>query len=685
MLHLYEFCRLCAQKKRNKFDLFTNQNSEEARMLLAKISICLSLHVTREDILPKMICHDCQRSIEQFNLFRMKCHKAEERLLKMLSASMPNKATVTRIKEEYLETDFQENGTYFGIDSEQFDEPSSYHNLKAMNNVKCEVNEETDLEDNSNANVIASDLIQIISDEVVNQHFEDVKQPQIEIISEDFRGKMKNVDVVEIGTYEQFDEKMIPETVLKISEDMSIHQYGINSLVPETEPIHFIEIKQPVGDSEEEVVNCMLPNSQRSQIVNHSESEIPVKKQKRKKSKRKMLYSSDCEEDVKYLTLAEGEVCTIDMEEMEAVIKKKENPNMKFNCDTCKKSFKFFKSLRKHKLWHKSQPEIFVCDICRKNNIKTFEFSSLKSLNNHRNRKHMPHAKCKFECQICNKKMLSKGELNAHHQKVHDNVEVTCGTCNKKFKNKIRLNSHLIVHREERPYVCDQCGQSFKWSNVLKVHMQWHRQEKNFLCSECGKKFTAKKNLLEHLNIHTGKRPFTCEHCNATFVQLSAYSKHLYLHNEGTKIHKCDKCHKSYSHAHMLRQHLLRHTGLRPFECPKCQCSFKSQSDLWCHSKTHQDKQYGCHVCGRKFSLSKTLRDHMVLHTGIKHFCPAPGCGKTYTQRFSLTKHFTKQHPTLTIVNRKGGRKAHLEDKTVVEENSSDFIRYDYKEKEFAV
>lgn len=140
--------------------------------------------------------------------------------------------------------------------------------------------------------------------------------------------------------------------------------------------------------------------------------------------------------------------------------------------------------------------------------------------------------------------------------------------------------------------------------------MQWHRQEKNFLCSECGKKFTAKKNLLEHLNIHTGKRPFTCEHCNATFVQvalitliifivlkeiisprlflsfqLSAYSKHLYLHNEGTKIHKCDKCHKSYSHAHMLRQHLLRHTGLRPFECPKCQCSFKSQSDLWCHSK----------------------------------------------------------------------------------------------------
>lgn len=45
MLHLYELCRLCAQKKRNKFDLFTSPSCEEAEILLAKISICLSLQV----------------------------------------------------------------------------------------------------------------------------------------------------------------------------------------------------------------------------------------------------------------------------------------------------------------------------------------------------------------------------------------------------------------------------------------------------------------------------------------------------------------------------------------------------------------------------------------------------------------------------------------------------------------
>ena len=115
--------------------------------------------------------------------------------------------------------------------------------------------------------------------------------------------------------------------------------------------------------------------------------------------------------------------------------------------------------------------------------------------------------------------------------------------------------------------------------------MQSHKQEKNFLCSECGKKFAAKKNLIEHLNIHSGKRPHVCQHCNASFIQLSAYSKHLFIHNEELKIHKCDKCDKSFSHGYMLKQHMLQHSGLRPYECSECHHSFKSQSDLCSHSK----------------------------------------------------------------------------------------------------
>lgn len=74
----------------------------------------------------------------------------------------------------------------------------------------------------------------------------------------------------------------------------------------------------------------------------------------------------------------------------------------------------------------------------------------------------------------------------------------------------------------------------------------------------------------------------------------------------------------------------------------------------------------------------------MVRHTGVKHICPAPGCGKSYTQRFPLTKHFCKNHPSLVIVNRLGGKKAHLGEKFVNVENYSehDSIRYNFRYKE---
>lgn len=48
-------------------------------------------------MLPKMICLDCQKLVEQFNTFRVKCHKAEEKLQKMLSITMPSKGTVSKL------------------------------------------------------------------------------------------------------------------------------------------------------------------------------------------------------------------------------------------------------------------------------------------------------------------------------------------------------------------------------------------------------------------------------------------------------------------------------------------------------------------------------------------------------------------------------------------------------------
>ncbi|KAL0275071.1 UNVERIFIED_CONTAM: hypothetical protein PYX00_003051 [Menopon gallinae] len=678
MLQFLDLCRLCGQKKRNKLDLFA-QDDEETRTLIAKISFCLAVHITKEDMLPKMVCQDCQKSIEQLNAFRLKCQKAEEKLNKMLSFILPNKVLVTRIKEECLETDSNEHSPAHIDSSPVVNDPLPLINLKPVQNVKLEIYESEDENIDTYSNNRNSDLIQIISEEIVhNNSYTDVKQPIIEIISENYIDDFKNRD------FSQHEENAFCDVKLMESANNNQRDTQQNCGYQEigtqlVDPAAVIEVKMQDPESE-----CELEKECPVQELSKEKSEgRQVRSKVMKRRKRKDIVESDVEVDKKYLVLGENEECDIDIEEMDALIKKKQNPNVRFDCNKCKKSFKFFKCLKKHRILHENEPESFICDICCNNNAKNFEFSSLKTLKSHIQRKHLQGTGGKYKCNFCNRTLISQGQLNAHFRKVHDNTGASCQVCGKSFKNKTRLTDHLKVHNEEKPYVCDQCGQSFKWNNGLKVHIQSHNQEKNFLCSECGRKFSAKKNLLEHLNIHTGKRPHVCKFCKATFTQLSAYSKHLYVHNQEQKIHKCDKCEKTFSHSYLLKQHKLHHTGLRPYSCSVCFNSFKSQSDLCTHVKIHQEKQYSCSVCGRKFSRSKTLRDHMVRHTGIKHICPVPGCGKTYTQRFPLTKHFWKNHPSLRIINRLGGKKAHLGDRVMYEQENCpelDYIRYEYKQ-----
>lgn len=338
-----------------------------------------------------------------------------------------------------METDFHENSNLqIEVDSEKCTEPLALLSLKPMKNVKCEIDEESEIQNNASSEIVTSELIHIISEGIVNQHtLDDVKQPQIEIISENFNEKQKSIDLLGIENNETCDIKVIPETLLRLNDNNG-QELEVDFPSTEVQPINFIEIKEPICESEEELITYEIPTIEKKNLT-FSENVDPVVKPSRKYiSKRKLTnsVSNEYQIDEKYLTLADGETCNIDMEEVEAVIRKKQDPNTKFHCDKCKKSFKFFKSLRKHKHWHDSQPEIFVCDICRKENIKCFEFSSLKSLNSHIQRKHMPLGGIKFECQICHRNMQSQGQLNAHFRKVHNNSEASCQICSKKFKNK---------------------------------------------------------------------------------------------------------------------------------------------------------------------------------------------------------------------------------------------------------
>ncbi|XP_078112516.1 uncharacterized protein LOC144521782 [Sander vitreus] len=137
---------------------------------------------------------------------------------------------------------------------------------------------------------------------------------------------------------------------------------------------------------------------------------------------------------------------------------------------------------------------------------------------------------------------------------------------------------------------------------------------------------------------NTGNTSVISSECAGSF----GHKKHLQKHSvqTGGKTFSCSVCGKSFSLKKTLTSHMRLHSEEKCLTCSVCKACFCKPDDLVKHMRIHTgEKPFSCSVCSKRFALKETLKRHLVIHTGEKPFSCSI-CSKRFARSETLKRHF---------------------------------------------
>ncbi|XP_061389362.1 testis-specific zinc finger protein topi [Musca vetustissima] len=254
-----------------------------------------------------------------------------------------------------------------------------------------------------------------------------------------------------------------------------------------------------------------------------------------------------------------------------------------------------------------------------------------------------------------------------------------CEFCDFVFSDVSYLFVHTVCHSPERKFECFSCDICVRTTKEITNHWQtecvFMREntklheiavQRYFVCNVCENKFPTLDQLHEHrytlyhffprLNHRLGILQIPCEYCDHVSENVqdclahyedNHYKKHR-KEKEGSvnpnrnRLYLCDICGKSYTQSSHLGQHLRFHQGVKPFACkePGCSRKFTIRPDLNDHiRKCHTgERPYHCLVCDKRFLTGSVFYQHRLIHRGERRY-ECEDCGKRFYRADALKNH----------------------------------------------
>ncbi|XP_058055208.1 oocyte zinc finger protein XlCOF6-like [Anopheles bellator] len=342
-----------------------------------------------------------------------------------------------------------------------------------------------------------------------------------------------------------------------------------------------------------------------------------------------------------------------------------------------------------------------VCDVC---DDRT-EYGTLKELNHHMKLAHGEESG-RVGCPQCGKKFRTRVKLLEHKQ-THVPRMLSDGETDADKVQSAQVDQEILeFYKRISCDVCDgatptPCSTLYPTVRELNHHMRLvHGQQTGTVkCPLCEKKIRTRPKLLEHKRLHLPEaatavaappgpmvvvvdddhgrspdvspeqmeeqtfdveifefyKPITCEMCDPdklvngepvdeyrTLRQLNHHMRTAHGLDSGTI--KCKLCAKKFRTRVKLVEHKEMHQNPDRFRCTVCQ---EVHQNLEEHMQNkHQDWEFCCEECGKRFPFKSRLTAHMgKVHQKKDIICEE--CNKPFT-KFSIEKHKRTVHGSYT-------------------------------------
>lgn len=126
----------------------------------------------------------------------------------------------------------------------------------------------------------------------------------------------------------------------------------------------------------------------------------------------------------------------------------------------------------------------------------------------------------KLACSLCEKSLNDFRELKIHYRQEHQtNGYAKC--CGKKLYNRGVLVDHIHFHNNPEYFKCQLCEKILCDRSNLESHLQYFHDSKErtiYRCEICSKDFYRRKVLVRHYLIHAPEeqRNVKCTQCEKT-------------------------------------------------------------------------------------------------------------------------------------------------------------------------